>query len=145
MNTVTIPVVGARPGTTVQVVPGQRYVPLPADAWEPWGLAEMVPAGGGTLRPMVRICPRSFGCTTKNLRRLGIGISTNSMVRLIEAGFVASQKTTPGLYQFDYHSFRDHEARVAQDSEFWTTIEPGQKLSNGARIKAVSDGRSFAE
>lgn len=145
MSTATLPVVGAKPGATVQVVPGTRYVPLPYDAAEPICILETTPLGGGAFRYGARVNGRQFACTKKNLHRLGIDMSTRSLCRLIEAGFVAGQKSTPGLYQFDYHSLREHERRVAADPEFWSSIEPGQTKTNYLRMIEVSNGRSLTE
>lgn len=130
--TATIPVIGALPGTTVELVPGKKFLPLPVDTIQRVGVAELTPAGDGTLRAIVRVCPQWFSLSGENLRRLGIGISRAGMKRLIVAGFVRGQQTTPGVYQFDYHSFRAHCER-AQDPEFWAQTEPGQAFTNRQR------------
>jgi hypothetical protein len=58
------------------------------------------------------------------------------MKRLIIAGFVRGMQVTPGVYQFDYYAFREHEAR-ARDPEFWDRAEPGQTLTNRKRYSAA--------
>lgn len=135
MQTATAPVIGAKPGTTVQVLPGKTFVPIAPDSIEAVGVTELVPAGDGTYRPVVRICPRWVMVTEKNLRRFGIAISARGMVRLITASFVKGMTVTPGVRQFDYFSYRDHEAAVAADPEFWDRVEPGQLFTNRDRYR----------
>jgi hypothetical protein len=131
----SIQVIGAKPGTTVQPVPGKVYYPLPDSGVELIGVAEMVPAGGGTWRPVVRVCPRRVPIRPDELKRLGIAISPAGMVRLVRAGFVAGGQTTPGINQFDYLDYRRHEAAVESDPEFWDRTEPGHSLSNRLRFR----------
>lgn len=128
-----IPVVGARPGTTVMPMPGKTYVPLPAEAVDPVAVAEMVPAGDGTFRLVARVCPRWFPLSKKTLPRLGVGVSAAGMRRLIVAGFVVGRQVTPGIYQFDLRSYQEHERQTA-DPEFWLRVEPGQKKTNRQRF-----------
>lgn len=131
----SIPVIGAKPGTTVEVVPGKTYLPLTAESIESVGVTELVPAGGGTYRPIVRVCPRWVMLTKRNLRRFGIAISDSGMARLIVAGFVKGMAVTPGVRQFDYFSYLAHEAGVAADPEFWDRTEPGQLFNNRERYR----------
>lgn len=138
---VTVPVIGAVDGTTVEIVPGRRFVPLANDAVRPVALAELVPAGDGTWRLVARICPQWFPVSSESLRRLGIGLSRSSLKRLIIAGFVEGQLTTPGVYQFDYFSFREHTRRAA-DPEFWGTVEKGQRLTNAQRYSSAVETSS---
>ncbi len=131
----SIPVIGAKAGTVVEVVPGRRFIPMTIDSIDPIAVMEIVPAGEGTFRPVVRICGRWWSCSTKNLRRLGIGISPQGLLRLIRAGFVLGRNITPLVTQFDYHSYMAHEAATA-DPEFWEKTEPGHKITNRQRFRA---------
>lgn len=131
-----VPVVGAVPGTLVEVVPGKKFVPLPITAVPPVAIAELVPAGDGTYRVVARICPQWFTCQSANLRKLGIGISGTSMLRLIRAGFVDGQQTTPQVHQFDYYSYQGHMQRAA-DPEFWDRTEAGYRKTNRQRYREV--------
>lgn len=92
-----IPVVGARPGVMVEVIPGKKYLPLSEDSVPPVAVAESVPAGDGTWRWMAKICPQWVSITKRNLARLGIGISVQGMRRLCTAGFVQARQVTPGF------------------------------------------------
>jgi hypothetical protein len=132
----TIPVIGALPGTLVELVPGKKFLPLPPATVEHVAVCELVPAGEGTFRPVARICPQWFSLNQENLRRLGIGISRAGMKRLIVAGFVVGQQTTPGVYQFDYFSYRAH-AEKAQDPEFWDQVTSGHGHTNRQRYSAA--------
>lgn len=131
----TVPVIGAKPGTLVELVPGKTFVPLSLESIEAVGVVELVPAGAGTCRPVVRICHRWVMLTRRNLRRFGIAISDSGMVRLIIAGFVKGMAVTPGVRQFDYHSYREHEKAVLADPEFWDRTEPGQLFNNRERYR----------
>jgi hypothetical protein len=133
--TATVPVIGAKPGTTVEAVPGKTFLPLNPATIEAVCVTELMPAGDGTYRPVVRICPRWVMLTRRNLRRFGIAISDSGMVRLIIAGFVKGMAVTPGVRQFDYFSYLDHERAVASDPEFWDRTEPGQLFSNRDRYR----------
>lgn len=130
-----VQVIGAKPGTAVEALPGKTFVSLAPDAIDAIGVTELMPAGDGTYRPVVRICPRWVMLTKRNLRRFGIAISDSGMTRLIVAGFVRGMAVTPGVRQFDYFSYLDHERAVAADPEFWDRTEPGQLFSNRDRYR----------
>lgn len=128
------PVVGAKEGTVVEIVPGRRSQDLCDDALPPLALAEVIPQGGGTFRLVARMSDHWFSNNTKTLRRLGIGISGTSMKRLIRAGFVEGQQTTPQVHQFNYHSYLKHMER-ARDPEFWDQTDPGHTKTNRERFR----------
>lgn len=133
----TLAVMGAAPGTRVEVIPGKTYISLPPEAVETMALFELKPAGDGTMRPVARICSRFFTVTKKNLKSLHIAISDQGIARLIRAGFVSGGPVTPGVWQFDYFSYLRHEQAVLADpEEFWARKEPGQLLTNIARYRA---------
>jgi len=134
-----LPVIGAKPGTHVEPLPGRKFVPLELEAIDAVAIAELVPAGDGTFRLVARICPQWFSCSTKNLRRLGIGISGSSMLRLIRAGFVEGRNETPQVTQFNYFSYRDHQI-ATNDPEFWDRTEPGQAFTNRQRYSQAIRG-----
>lgn len=130
-----IHVVGAKPGTRVELVPGKTYVSLDPANVETVAVTEMVPAGGGLWRAVVRICPRKFALTPQNLTKLGIAISSRGLRRLILAKFVKGETVTPGVHQFDYFDYMRHEAAVAADPEFWDRKEAGHKFTNRERYR----------
>ncbi len=140
-TTSRVPVVGAHEGVTVEVVPGRKFVPLPPASVPHVAVCELVPAGDGTFRPVARLCPQWFSLNEANLRGLGIGVSRASIKRLIVAGFVTGQQVTPGVYQFDYFSFREHVQRTC-DPEFWDQTAPGHKQTNRQRYSAAVDQTS---
>lgn len=130
----TISAIGAKPGTMVEAIPGKTYVALEPGAIETVAVVELVPAGGGTFRPVARICPRRFAVTKKNLKRFGIAISDRSMSRLVTAGLVSGERVTPGVLQVDYFDYLRHE-QAASDPEFWERVEPGQTFTNRERFQ----------
>lgn len=134
-----LPVVGAKPGTFITPLPGKKFMPLPLDAIEYVAIAEPMPAGDGTFRVVARICPQWFSCSTKNLRRLGIGISGSGMLRLMRAGFIEGRNITPQITQFNYHSYRRHE-EATKDPEFWDAKAPGHPFTNRQRYSQAIKG-----
>jgi hypothetical protein len=134
-TTLALHVIGAKPGATVELVPGKTFVPVSPSSVETIALAELVPAGDGTFRMVARVCPRCFTLTPTNLKRLGIAISVRGMRRLIDAGFVKGEAITPGVRQFDYFDYRRHEAAVASDPEFWVRKQTGQSFTNRDRYR----------
>lgn len=132
-----ISVVGARPGVEIEVVPGKSYLPLEPQDVDTLALAELVPAGDGTYRPVARICGRWWTLSRKNLRRLGIAISESGLARLVRAGFVRGMRVTPNITQFDYFDYLRHERAVYEDDEFWDRTEPGQQMTNRERYRAA--------
>lgn len=132
-----LPVVGAKAGAVAEVLPGQRIVPLPDAILPEVVVADVVPAGDGTFRLIGRVSPRWFPVKTEVLQKLGIGISRQSMKRLIWAGFVKGQLTIPGVFEFNYQSYLEHHAK-ATDPEFWDQKEPGQKLTNRERLREAT-------
>ena len=132
-----LPVVGAKPGTLAEVMPGKKFVQLPSASLPEVVVAEVVPQGEGTFRLVGRVCPRWFTVKSDTLAKLGIGISRNSMKRLIRAGFVEGQMTIPGVVEFNYHSYLAHHAR-ASDPEFWDQTDDGHKLTNRERLRKAS-------
>lgn len=130
----TVPVVGGRPGLEVELIPGRRFLTLSPKDIPPIGVAELVPAGDGTFRPVARICPSWFTLTPENLAKLDIAISVRGFHRLITAGFVDGVLVTPGVTQFDYFSYRQHLEKV-RDPEFWDKIEAGHRFTNRQRYR----------
>lgn len=137
--TASLPVVGAKPGTFVTPLPGKTFIPLALDCVDYVALAELIPAGDGTFRVVARICPQWFSCSTKNLRRLGIGISGTGMLRLIRAGFVEGRNETPQITQFNFHSYRQHQL-ATNDPEFWDRKEPHHEFTNRQRYSQAIKG-----
>lgn len=133
-----IQVVGARPGTTIEIVPGKTFFSLPPDSVDTIAVTELVPAGDGTFRPVARVCPRWWMLNAKNLKALNIAISDQSLARLVRAKFVRGQPITPRGIEFDYLDYLRHQAAVAADAEeFWDKKEPGQLLTNIERYRAA--------
>ena len=128
-------VVGGKPGATVEIQPGKTYLPLPAADVNTIGLAEWVPTGDGSWKPVVKQCPRFFKITRLDLKKLNIPISEMTMRRLVTAGFVDGQALTPFVVQFDFFSYLEHVRRVKEDTEFWDRKEPGQKFTNRKRYR----------
>lgn len=136
-TTTTIPVVGAAPGTTVELVPGKKFYDLPPAAVPPLGVAEWVPAGGGTYRFVARVLSRWHVLNSRTMRMLGIPCSHATLYRLIRANFIESRQTAPNTREFSYDSYLAH-AEATKDPEFWTRREPGQRFSNLERFRQAS-------
>lgn len=132
---INLHVVGARPGTSVEIQPGKTFLPLPPENVNTLALAELVPVGDGTFRPVVRICPRWFTVSRRDLRKLNIPISEMTLRRLITAGFVKGEPVSPGITQFDFFSYLEHVRRVGEDPEFWDKTEPPHNFTNRERYR----------
>ena len=130
-----IAVIGAKPGTIVEIKPGKTFVSLTPESVDAIAVPEMVAAGDGTWRAVARICPRRFTISRKNLKRLGIAISDTGLIRLVRAGFVAGEKVTPGITQFDFLDYLRHQKAVGDDPEFWGHREPGHRFTNRERYR----------
>jgi hypothetical protein len=130
-----IEVLGAEPGTTVEVAPGQKIVPLPVDAARRVALVELIPAGDGTFRQIARVCPAMWTVSRDGLKKLQITISEMTMRRLIGAGFVQGCLVSPYIMQFDVYSYWAHCEAVRADPEFWTQKQPGHAFTNLARYR----------
>ncbi len=74
-TSLSLHVVGAKPGSSVEIVPGKTFLPLAPENVNTIALAELVPAGDGTFKAVVRICPRFFTVSRRDLRKLNIPIS----------------------------------------------------------------------
>lgn len=131
----SLQVIGAKPGTAIETVPGRTYAPLPPDSLGTLALAELVPTGEGTYRAVARVTRRKFSITRANLARLGIAISDRSLGRLVAARLVAGERVTPNCTQFDYFDYLRHEAAVRADPEFWSRREPGHAFTNLERYQ----------
>lgn len=113
-------------GMKVKIVPNEicqpwpQHLPLP----EQIGVFEWVPRGDGTYEPKIRLHSKMIRMRATITDELGLGITYNSLRRLMTAGFVKSRQITPGQYAFDLQSYYQHVAKVAADPEFWT----GQNL-----------------
>jgi hypothetical protein len=114
-----VAVIGARPGATVELAPGQRFAAVDAGDMPKICVAEMVPAGGGTFKMMARVLPKEFTNSNRNLRLLGIPLSVDTMQRLIKTGFIQGHQETPQLYVFNYDSYLEFKTQC-QAGEFWT-------------------------
>lgn len=134
-TSLSLHVVGAKPGSSVEIVPGKTFLPLAPENVNTIALAELVPAGDGTFKAVVRICPRYFTVSRRDLRKLNIPISEMTLRRLITARFVSGQAVTPGVTQFDFFSYLDHVRRVDADPEFWSRTDEPHRFTNRERYR----------
>jgi hypothetical protein len=111
--------------TTVEVAPGKSVVDAPAAEVRRIGVCDLVPQGDGTYKPVLRIHAQEVKLSPHTLRELGIGISIETMRRLIRAGFVQGARSAPNAYFFTLQSYFDHVERVraaaSVGDDFWTT------------------------
>lgn len=115
----------------VEYAPGKHCVffgerPIPR-----YGVVRWVPAGDGLWRPMIRgwgkyVALRRFfrpGATGKEvhpmMRRLGLDLSYNSVLRLYKNGFITGLQPVPHKILIDLESLQRHLTE-AQDPDFWT-------------------------
>ena len=110
---------------TVLVAPGQAVVPLAPHEVARYCVAELIPTGEpSTYRAVARFHPAEYPISREMLRKLGIGVSTGVLKRLVRAGFVVGARICPGLHVFSIESYQGHVAAVKQAAEegrdFWS-------------------------
>ena len=131
----TLPVLGGRPGLTVEAIPGRRIELRDPEPLDRHCIAELVPLGGGTYRVVPRLATIWLRFARDVVGKLGIGISGSTMRRLGEAGFIKIRQISPSCYEFDYASWLAHCAAVEADPEFWDTVvqTPAGRMTNRER------------
>lgn len=112
-------VIGARPGTMVEIVPGKKIAALDISQIERVAIADILPQGDGTFRAVARVTSRWLSVTPRNLRKLGSDHSVRTVQRLIKAGFVRGRQPSPRVNEFDLLSYLEH-LEACEDPEFWT-------------------------
>lgn len=115
----SVPVVGAKPGTKIEIAPGQTVAPIDIADVEQVAIADIVPQGDGTFRAVARLSRRWLAVSPRTLRRLGIDHSPTTLHRLIRAGFVRGRQPSPRVYEFELESYLEH-LQACEDPEFWT-------------------------
>ena len=74
------------------------------------------------------------GLTVLGPYLLGIAIDVRTLVRLIEAGFVAGGFVSPGIRQFSFDRYQEHPARGVDDPEVWDRISPPHPSRKSASL-----------
>lgn len=111
---------------SVEVAPGKTVAPLPAGVPPPRvALVDWLPQGGGTYKPVARVHERFLKVSKANVKLLGMGVSVNTLHRLMRAGFVRGVQPSPGLWLMDLDSWYAHLRKVEEEPEFW---EDGKRL-----------------
>lgn len=110
---------------TLEVAPGKDLVPLPPTHVDRMCLAELIPTGEpSTYRAVARVHEINVRLTNGIAKKLGLGGRSDTLRRLIKAGFVKGQAVAPRCYTFSLTSFFEHQANVRkaadEGTEFWT-------------------------
>jgi hypothetical protein len=105
---------------TIEVAPGRRVVDLPRELVRRVAIAEWIPQGDGTYKPVARVHDEEIPLTDDLPQRLGLGVSHDTLKRLIKAGFVRGCRVAPNRHIFYLQSYYDHVERVREDPDFWT-------------------------
>lgn len=116
-NTVTVYPAGLkiRISPDAELTPWPDHLPVPGRI----GVFEWQETAPGNYQPKIRTHPKMIRMRATITEELGLGITYNSLRRLMTAGFVKWHQVTPGQYAFDLQSFYQHLAAVAADPEFW--------------------------
>ncbi|GEM_PF-5040509 len=108
-------------GIKVKVAPDDQLTLWPDHLPVPEiGVFEWVAQGDGNYKPMIRLHPKLVRMGESTIKELGLGVSYNSLRRLMTGGFVRYVQVTPGNYAVDLQSFYQHIAKVKADPDFWT-------------------------
>lgn len=124
----------------VEVRPGQRVIPVREEDVPEIAIGEWVPRGDGSYRFVARRLNASMRVNPKTFKLLHIGISINTMKRLIAGGFVRGGKVSPFSYCFDVASYYEHLQRVYDDAEFWDVEHPDQNRQRFNNTIGVESG-----
>ena len=103
----------------IQVSPdavARKNIEAPAQFVPRVGVADWQPAGDGTYKPVIRIHERYVRL---NILAKLLCIDYCALRRLIVAGFVEGQATTPGAWHVNVHSYFAHVEAVRTDPDFW--------------------------
>jgi hypothetical protein len=130
------PLIGARPGVTVEAAPGKKLELRESDPLPRYCIAENVPLGGGTYRVIPRPLIDWLSLSQGSLDRLGIGLSENTMRRLGRAEFIKVRQISPSRYEFNFQSWLEHCARC-EDPEFWDTEDSKKKTNRAKYLEAL--------
>lgn len=110
-------------GVTVEVVPGKRVVGLSDAAAPRVAIADWLPVGDGSYKPIARIHTKLVRLTEEMPEKLGLGIGYRSLLRLMQAGFVDFEQPAPRTYLVNLQSYFDHVKKCKADPEFWERPE----------------------
>lgn len=133
LSTAHQPLIGAKPGVTVEIAPGKKIELRESDPLPRFCIAEMVPMGGGTYRVVPRPLVVWQSLSQVSLSRLGITLSENTMRRLGRGKFIELRQISPSRFEFNFQSWVDHCTRCS-DPEFWHTKD-AKKRTNLDRYK----------
>ena len=107
-------------GVKVKVTPGEEVYPWPNHLPVPrLGVFEWEPDPDGRYRAVFRTQSIWVRMREKVTEEYGLGITYQSLRRLMIAGFVESRQLTPGQFALNLQSFYKH-CEKARDPEFWT-------------------------
>jgi hypothetical protein len=81
--------------------------------------ADVVPAGNGVYKLVPRTWERFERVTGELCRKLGLGDRTDTLRRLIRAGFVDGGRVSPDLYTVNLASYFAHLKRCSEDPAYW--------------------------
>lgn len=132
----TVPLIGGRPGVSVEIAPGKRIEVCDPDPIPRFVIAEMVPLGGGSYRVVPRVLNQWMGISQGTLAKLGITLSENTMRRLGRAEFFEVRQISPNRYEFNLQSWFAH-AEKARDPEFWDTKDAHGKSNRQKYVESL--------
>lgn len=105
----------------VEVAPGQYAVgEIHPEDVPRFGVVRMMRQGDGSYIPVLKQSGQYVRMARELPDLLGLkGLSSNTLYRLVAAGFVGSSRPAPGVIMVDLLSLCEH-IEAAKDTEFWT-------------------------
>lgn len=108
----------------IEVAPGKTIVDLPPQEVKRVAVATLLPTGDpSTYKAVAKVHDVNMRLTAELLKTLGIGSRTDTMRRLIKAGFVDGCRVAPTCYLVNIESYFAHVAAVKKAAEegreFW--------------------------
>lgn len=123
------PAIAKQLAAAVRILPGEQAIqvtpehvtrknaPAPAQCIPLVGVFDWQPAGDGTFKPIIRLHEQMM---RMNVFAKIVDIDYFALRRLVTAGFVEGQPTTPGAWHVNVHSYFAHVEAVRTDPDFWT-------------------------
>jgi len=109
----------------LEIVPGRKTPPIGVRQVSHYVIAEIIATGEpGACRVEARLHNKMVPVTSKMAKALGLGASTDTLRRLIKAGFIKGCRFAPRVYLLDLDSYHAHLALLQrhndEGTEFWT-------------------------
>lgn len=108
-------------GRRIEVAPGRHVADpeIPRDEVARYGFAKLMRQSDGSYIPVLQCWGETVRARESIWREMGIDVGSETIKRLIRAGFVRCRRIAPDTTLVDLQSLYEHLEAV-RDPEFWT-------------------------